>query len=249
MSMFASSLPLSISHEAEDLTISRLDVELALQTGSPALWNSDAVPVNPMLGDFNAAQDQHATGLFPIMLDALNFANLLNSRENEDQEKLDPLSYMELQLSLIYRLIEASPLGQPRCTWKAPHDDVAHLAMLAFMTTLLPEYHSDHSNYLVLSVRLRSAIQDLQRMSADDSDSDGALLLWALSVAGISIWKRDYHRWLSSMIWETCGRLGLREWPAVHDQLCAFPWIHVLHDVPARSLWDGAQRMSTIETS
>ena len=231
--------------EEESLTIIRLDVELALQTGLPALFRSDAVvSANGILGDSHVIKEQLfsiASRLSQIMLSVVSFASLLNSREREGQTKLDPLSYTETLVSLLYRLIEIAPLGKPRSKSGVLCDNVAHLAMLAFMTTLLPEYGRDDSSHL-LSDFLESAIQDLHGTSADTQDSGFSLLLWSLFIGGVSVLKRKNHQWL---ILETCERLDLHDWPAVRHQLCEFPWIHTLHDVPGRCLWEDAQRRST----
>ncbi|RYP11329.1 hypothetical protein DL764_000147 [Monosporascus ibericus] len=224
----------------------RLDVELALQNGSP-LFRSDAVPVNAVSGDSRTTKEQPrstAPWFSHIMLDVLNFASLLNGREREGRTKLDPLNYTETLLSLLYRLIDVAPLGQPRSMSGGLYDDVAHLAMLAFMTTLLPEYGRDRSSYLLLSNRLESTIQDFHVTSADTPDSGLSLLLWTLFISGVSVLKREDHWWLSFFILETCERLDLYDWPAVRRQLCEFPWVYTLHDVPGRYLWEDAQRRS-----
>ena len=246
--MLASARPLSFSlafFEAESLTNTRLDVELALQTGLPTLFRSDAVvPANSVSGDSYVIKEQllGTTSRFSrLMFSVVNFASLLNGREREGRTKLDPLSYTETLVSLLYRLIEVAPLGQPRSMSGGPYDDVAHLAMLAFMTTLLPKYGRDDFCYL-LSDRLESAIQNLHVTSADTQDSGFSLLLWTLFIGGVSVLERKDHRWL---ILETCERLDLYDWPAVRCQLCEFPWIHTLHDVPGRCLWEDAQRRGT----
>lgn len=235
---------LSCSFEAESLTITRLDVELALQTGLPTLFRSDAVvPANDVSGDSRFTKDQlpsTASRLSRIMLSVVSFASLLNGREGEVRTKLDPLSYTETIVSLLYRLIEVAPLGQPRSMSGQLYDDVVHLAMLAFMTTLLPKYGRDDSSHL-LSDRLESAIQDLHVTSADTQDSGLLLLLWTLFIGSVSVLKRKDHR---SLILEICERLHLYDWPAVRRQLSVFPWIHTLHDVPGRSLWEDARRRS-----
>jgi len=231
--------------EVESLTITRLDVELALQTGLPTLFRSDAVaPANGVSGESRVIKEQlpsTASRLSRIMLSVVSFAGLLNGGEREGRTKLDPLSYTEMLVSLLYRLIEVAPLGQLRSMSGGLYDDVAHLAMLAFVTTLLPKYARDDSSHL-LSDRLESAIQDLHFTSADTQDSGFSLLLWTLFIGGVSFLKRKDHRWL---ILETCERLDLHDWPAVLRQLCGFPWIHTLHDVPGRCLWEDAQRRST----
>lgn len=222
------------------LIIARLDVELALQTGLTTLFPSDAVlPANSVWGNCYIIKDQlpgTASRLASILLSLGSFATHLNNRESEGRLKLDPLTYMEIMVSLLYRLIEFSPLGQSLAMSGGLYDDMIHLAMLAFMTTLLPKYGDECSSPL-LSDRLDSAIHNVTAVGTLYSGS--SLLLWALFIGGISVLKCKDHR---SSILETCERLNLQDWSAVHRQLCRFPWIHALHDVPGRCLWDDAQR-------
>ena len=230
--------------EAERLTNTRLDAELALQTGLPTLFRSDAVvPMHGVSDDFHFTKDllpNITSRLSHIMLRVVSFASLLNGGERKGRTKLDPLSYTEMLVSLLYRLIEVAPLGQPRPPLRGPCDDVLHLAMLAFMTTLLPKYCRDDSSSL-LSDRLESAIQDLHITSAATHDSAFSLLLWTLFIGGVSIFKCKDHR---GLIVETCERLDLHDWPAVRSQLCVFPWVYTLHDMPGQCLWEDAQRRS-----
>jgi hypothetical protein len=232
--------------EAESLTTTRLDVELALQTGLPTLFSNDAiVPANDVSSDSRVTKDQllsTTSRLSTIMLSIVSFTSLLNVGKREGRTMLDPLSYTETIVSLLYRLIEVAPLRQPRPLLGGLYDDVTHLAMLAFMTTLLPDYAHNDSSYLLLSDRLESAIQDLHVTPAETQECVFSLLLWTLFIGGVSVLKRKDHQWL---ILDTCERLGLHDWPAVLRQLCDFPWIHTLHDVPGRSLWEDAQRRST----
>ena len=233
---------LPYSFEAASLTITRLDVELALQTGLPTLFSSDAViSVNGVLGDSCAIEEQllsTTSRLSSVMLSVMSFASLLNGREREERTKLDPLSYTETLVWLLYRLVEVSPLRKHHSVSDGLDFDVAHLATLAFMTTLLPKYGRDDSNHPVAD-RLESTIQDLHVASTDTQDSGLSLLLWTLFIGGLSVLKGKDHRCL---ILETCKRLKLHDWPAIRRQLCGFPWIHTLHDLPGRRLWEDAQR-------
>ena len=232
--------------KVRSLIIARLDVELALQTGLPTVFCSNAiVPSKGTSGESHIIQKQlpstASSRLSHIMLSVISFASLLNGRESETRPKLDPLSYTEMLVWLLYRLLEIAPWSQPRSTLGRPYDDVAHLAMLAFMTTLLPKYTRDDSSHL-LSDRLESAIQDLHVMSADNQDGGVLLLLWAFFISGVSFLKCGDH---GSMILETCARLELHDWPAVRQQLSRFPWIYTLHDAPGKCLWENAQRSNT----
>lgn len=231
--------------EAESLTVIRLDVELALQTGLPTLFSSDAVvSANGVLGDSRIIEEQllstTSTGLSNVMHSVVSFASLLNGREREERTKLDPLIYTKTLVWLLYRLVEVSPLRKPYSMSEGLDVDVAHLALLAFMTTLLPKYGRDDSNDLIADY-LEKAIQDLHITSADTQDSGLSLLLWALFIGGVSVLKWKDHKCL---ILEICERLRLHDWPAVRRQLCGFPWIYTLHDLPGRCLLEDAQRRS-----
>ena len=232
----------SCSLKVESLTVTRLDVEMALQTGSPTLFCSDALePTNTTADESRFTHDQvnnTCADLTHIMLSVLSFTSLLNCREQEGHRKLDPLSYTEMLVSLLYRLIEVAPLGQQRSGLGKLYDNSSHLTMLAFMTTLLPEYSRGHCSQL-LSNRLQSAIQNLHFTSIDTQDSGSPLRLWTLFIGGISVLKQYDHR---RSILEACERLDLHDWPAVRCQLCVFPWINALHDAPSRSLWENIQR-------
>ncbi|KAI1080603.1 hypothetical protein F5B20DRAFT_104512 [Whalleya microplaca] len=225
----------------------RLDIELALQTGSP-LYCSDIILANIVPGDSRVIREPFP-GIAPeishVMLDVVSFSSLLNSRGKEGQTKLDPLIYTETIISLLYRLVEVAPLGQPRLVSAELYGDVVPLAMLAFMTTLLPEY-DDGPSYPLLSGRLENSIHGLHTTYADTRDNGfSLLLLWTLFISGISVLGSRDHQWLLLNISETCRRQDLKDRPAVHHQLCTFPWVHSLHDVPGQYLWEDVQRRNT----
>lgn len=227
--------------EAEYLTVIRLDVELALQHGSP-LFHGNAI-LGGRACDTIKEQFPSTTPRFShIMFDINNFAHILNSKESEGEAKLDPLYYTEMLISLLYRLLDVAPLGIPWSISGEWPDDVAHLAMLAFMTTLLPEYGHDHSSYPLISDCLERAIRQTYSASPDIQDGGLSLLLWAMFISGISVLKREAHQWLLLKISETSNKLGLYDWPAVSRRICVFPWVHKLHGGPGQSLWEHSQR-------
>ena len=212
-----------------------------MQTGLPTLFCSDdVVSAIGLSSEFHFNDDLFASTtsrLSHMMLSVASFASILNDRESGDRTKLDPLRYTELLVSLLYRLIDVGPLGQVCYTSGAFHDDLVHFAMLAFMTTLLPKYSSDHFSRF-LSGRLNGTIECLHLGSMDTQKSDPSLLLWTLFISGISFFKYyDYRR----LVWETCERLNLHDWSSIRCQLCMFPWINSLHDVPGQCLWEDAK--------
>lgn len=185
------------------------------------------------------------------MIDVLGFARLLNYKESENKPKLDPLTFMEILLSLLYRLMEMSPFGHLNagypCTMVSVDDEIAHLGMLAFMTTFLPEYGRAHDrcSYPLLHKQLERAIGDIIfiGMVSEANNSAALLLLWTLFMAGITVWKNKERTEHLSLMMEISRRLGLRDWAAVRQELCMLPWIHVVHDAPGYKLWQDVERV------
>lgn len=88
----------------------RLDVDLAIQNGKPTLFRRDAVLVHSILCDSVISSDH--PWMPPAMLGLFSFSGLLNEVERMQVLMLDPLDYTESLLSLLYRLVDVSPLWQ-----------------------------------------------------------------------------------------------------------------------------------------
>ncbi|KAH0424039.1 hypothetical protein CcaCcLH18_11773 [Colletotrichum camelliae] len=222
----------------------RLDIELTMQNGSPTMFDSQDVPVTTVLCPSSTVAEQLSAcppGLPRIMLDLIVFAGILNDRVKNGRSKLNPLDYTETLISLLYRLLEDEPFRQPPLASEGLYGDAAHLAMLAFMTGLLPNYCRDNFGSSLLCTRLEDAIRKLHSTHVDAQTGDVSLPLWILFMSGISVLKVDDHSWLLLAIVETCDRAGLRDWATVHNHLSGFPWIYTLHDAPARCLWEEAR--------
>jgi hypothetical protein len=174
----------------------------------------------------------------PIMLDLLSFSKLLDATERTKTPKLDPLDYTETILSLLYRLVDASPLRQAPAKPGRHYGDVKYLAMLSFMTTLLPGLAHNGSNFPFLSDSLARAIQDLCATESASSDYNSPLILWILFISGISVLNMKRHPWLSPLIADSCRRLDLEHWDDIQQHLSQFPWIFSLHKAPGRLLWE-----------
>ncbi|KAF3804047.1 hypothetical protein GCG54_00007840 [Colletotrichum gloeosporioides] len=224
----------------------RLDIELAMQNGSPTMFDSRDVPVTTVLCPSRTVAEQLSTcppGLPRIMLDLIVFAGILNDRAKSGRSKINPLDYTETLISLLYRLLEGEPLRQPLLASEGLCGDAAHLAMLAFMTGLLPSYCRDNFGSSLLCTRLGDAVRKLHSMHVDAQTGDVSLPLWIFFTSGISVLKSNDNSWLLFAIAATCDRAGLRDWEAVRHHLGGFPWIYTLHDAPAQSLWEEAYRV------
>lgn len=218
-----------------------------MQNGTRTLFPGDQVPINPVLCDpeVSCGQFPRTAPWMPLtMLDLFSFSKLLNEVERRQKPKLNPLDYTETLLSLLYRLVEVSPLKQASANFAGLYGDVTYLAMLAFMTTLLPEYTRDGSSFPLLSNCLGSATKDLNVTASELSNSDLQLHLWILFISGISVLNLNDHHWLSPLIVSTCKRLGLDNWVVTQRQLSQFPWIFALHEAPGRRLLEDVRRGS-----
>ncbi|KAK1499633.1 hypothetical protein CTAM01_06827 [Colletotrichum tamarilloi] len=219
----------------------RLDIELSMQNGSPTMFDSPEVPVTTVLCNSSTVKEQLSAcppGLPRIMLDLIVFAGILNDRVKNGRSKLNPLDYTETLISLLYRLLEGEPFSQPLLASEGLYDDAARLAMLAFMTGLLPNYCRDNFSSSLLCTRLVNAVRELYSTHKDAQTGHFSLLLWILFMSAISVLKVNDHSWLLFAIAETCDRSDLRDWANVHHHLSGFPWIYTLHDNTARCLWE-----------
>lgn len=217
----------------------RLDVDLAIQNGTRTLFRWDEAPLYPVLCEPDVSSWRSsiaAPWMQPIMRDLFSFSVVLNEAESCQKPKLDPLDYTETLLSLLYRLVEASPPKQ-----NSLYDNGTYLAILAFMTTLLPEYTHDGPGYPLLSDRLGDAVQTLCAAALESSPSGAPLLLWILFISGVTVLNLKGRQWLSPLIADTCERLKLDNWAAIRQRLSQFPWVFALHDAPGHRLWEHVQ--------
>lgn len=194
--------------------------------------------------DCTVAGEQSQTGASrasATMLETIRFARLLNGLEEKGKPKLDGLEYTQMLLSLLYRLVESSQYTTWMHRQGHGHDDLTFLGLLAFMTTLLPEYGRDCTSYPLLSNRLDRAIDEFYATIADNQGEELSLLLWVLFISGFSDPAREGRPWLLPLILETCTRLGLDDWSGIRDQLCQYPWISTLHDTPGQCMWEQVQ--------
>lgn len=238
--------PLCLAHSLT-LTIARLDLELTLRTGLPSMFHDSALFSNILSTDCEDYTGQSripAASTADAMLETSRFAKLLNYIGEDGRPKLDGLEYTERLLSLLYRLLD----GCQYTAWldhEGNHyDSLVYLALLAFMTTLLPEYGRDSTSYPLLTDRLNSAINHIDVTTEDTQGPGLSLLLWALFMSGLS--SLPENRPLSLLIPGTCRQLGLYDWPAVRDELCRYPWVSTLHDFPGQSLWEQGQAQKCV---
>jgi hypothetical protein len=223
--------------------MARLDLELTLRTGLPSIFHHGSIFSNFSSTDYedHTGQSRATAGnTADANFETFRFAMLLNSVQENEKPKLDGLEYTETLLSLLYRLID----GCQYTTWLDDegnhYDRLVYLALLAFMTTLLPEYGRGSTSYPLLTRRLNGAVNQFVNATKNTQGQGPSLLLWALFIRGLSS-PSATDRPSSLLISGTCGKMGLYDWPAVRDELCQYPWVSTLHDLPGQRLWEQVQ--------
>ncbi|KAH7313643.1 hypothetical protein B0I35DRAFT_276468 [Stachybotrys elegans] len=224
----------------------RLDLELTLRTGLPSMFQGSAVFTSNFLDDAEGegSRRQHFTvsgKASAALLEVTSFSQLLNGLAEDGNQKLDGIQYTEMVLSLLSRLIACSSYATLSCNNKDRYGSLVYLALLAFMTTLLPEYGQDCTSYPLLSDRLEGAIKESHLAAVEIQDPESSLLLWTLFIYRASTPTEKTCQWLSPLMLETCQRLGLYDWSAVGKELYQLPWIYCLHDDGAQRMWEQAR--------
>ncbi|KAH9907280.1 hypothetical protein F4778DRAFT_721253 [Xylariomycetidae sp. FL2044] len=218
----------------------RIDIELALQNGTATLFRGDEVLEIGIPCEVGHLTDTRLV-LSRIMACVSNFANLLN-KTAQGVKKLDSLYYSERIVALASSLLRIAPMEQHVTFSGGSYDELAHLGMLAFMTTLLVDYGGDYSPSTALSRRLEKAIWEFHETCSQVEAGEKKLLLWVLFIGGIWVLNFQDRRWILTLISETCDRLSVHDWTTVRHQLCQFPWVFSLHDEPGQRLWMDAKR-------
>ncbi|KAF2690952.1 hypothetical protein K458DRAFT_326926 [Lentithecium fluviatile CBS 122367] len=224
----------------------RLDIEFALQDGSPTSFGLNDLPTASValpsckgpqiLQLIHTTVDRYhglSSDVLDHLLDITNFTKLLNNARKDT--KLNPLDYAESVFLRLHRLLPFAPLGP----WRPidPLDNLVHLSLLAIMTTLMPEYGHNQARYNLLCIHLQRALHSYAAATVQNK----RLLLWALFVGRATILKDSDQRWLAERVGEVCVDLNLLNWVDACESLCEYAWICVLYDKRAMKLWNMAR--------
>jgi len=190
-------------------------------------------------------------------------------RTARDSRDIPPPATDNMQTSAIPSLSPAPTSSHsqppPPSSLVSNIDDAAHLGAAAFATTLLLEFSQQLVTHELLRTSLRTSIQRLVSSGVQNLRA----ALWLCFVGGVSVFKLalntilakpmtaaaatatpavadDDATWLLPQIHELCQDLGLENWSDVLSLLGGeFPWVHSLHDGPAKALWDATVAMAT----
>ena len=168
-----------------------------------------------------------------IHLDFTTACHVLNS--GTWQTMMEPYAFQETFISLSYRLLDISPLGEDDDVTN--QDMVYSLAMLALMKTivLFQVGHPRRPGYDVLAHKLRKALGSERKGTATKMDKQ--LELWLAFVGGMSVFDSKDSPWLVPQIKTCLHELDIDSWQGLHEKIAGYPWIDAIHDKPGHELW------------
>lgn len=160
------------------------------------------------------------------------FINILNAVLAGERPRLGPLEYSEALSFLVNRLLTYAPLGGPRPV--DPHCSIVQLALLSFVSSLLPTYDITRVDYSLLRSHLLDALQHFTCQHSQDRETH----LWALIISSISALSAEDQCLVLPWLADCSKCLGLRTWPDVLQTLNGFPWVPGLLDKVCQKFWE-----------
>lgn len=153
---------------------------------------------------------------------------------NDDRAgfRMEPLTFQELILSVLYRLLHRFPLADG-----GPEDAIenaCYLGLLGMMSLFLFQYgRTQRLSYELLVRRIRDGIENTPQNAPIEKN----LLLWLCFTSGICILERKERTWLIPQIKTCLSTLNIQSWQAACNRIKTFPWIDAIYDGPGQELW------------
>ena len=224
----------------------RGDIDYSMHHGSLPRFFRDHFPYNVIpvslkdnvITDKQSLQSKHSLSTMGSQLksiheDLTGFCNYLNNIS--ESKRLVPTDFEDALISIAYRLLYLYPLGTKRPENEL--EDAYHLGAITIVWTVLFESGRMHRcPYTLLASKLQDAADTLETTE----NGTNLQLLWLLLVGGISLIRSNGNEWLHHRIKRCISALHLEDWPSTREVLRTLPWINLIHDKPARKLWQAA---------
>lgn len=172
-----------------------------------------------------------------ILVDALHVSTVFNSRSHQCRANL--VSYQEIVLSILYRLLNFQPLENSQ--QDSGVEAAYHTGLTVFMMTMFLQ-HQRH-RFVDLRVTLRSLREVFETTAVEEQ---GELALWALVIGGIWMGDDPDGEWIAPRLRRVSQGLGINSWDGAYLVLKRFPWIDRVHDEPGRQTWERVHEFSWV---
>ncbi|KAM0286564.1 hypothetical protein ACHAQK_009210 [Fusarium lateritium] len=159
--------------------------------------------------------------------DLRDFSALAN-RLAPGSEKLKPVAFQEIMLSIQYRLLQMDFSDDQN-----PIQEALRIGLLAFEATLFLQIQGAKLKSRSFDEQLRFAIQAFPVQG----EATANVKLWLLLIGSIMVFKVS-EDWLVQSIRSLVGR---QTWAEVQERVKEVMWIDKIHDNPGRQAYDAAQ--------
>jgi hypothetical protein len=225
------------------LIFDRVDLGLALRFGCrPVFFNAD-ISWNPYISsqglirgmkkvtkrnsdiaDFIKTLDPRLSNVWKDLEEFSTLSNLAS----QTGRKLQPNTFSEIVVSILYRLLA---LSHPA----SPVENVFRLGMMAYTASIFFRWREMKQRQAYLDNSFREALSELRKAKVRPP---GAVLLWLLVLWKITVSDDSNHDVFSEWTFEVLRGLGVESWDSVRDVLKTVVWIDCLFDASGRRVFD-----------
>ncbi|KAH6958214.1 hypothetical protein DER45DRAFT_213491 [Fusarium avenaceum] len=223
--------------------VCRVDLGLALRFGCrPVFFNND-MSWNPYIssqgltrGMKKANKRNSKVAAFIKTLDPrlsnvwrdLEEFSTLSNLASQTGRKLQPNTFSEIMVSILYRLLA---LSYP----SSPVENALRLGMMACTAAIFFRWREMKQRQAFLDDSFREALYELMKAEVRPPD---AVLLWLLVLWKITVSDDSRHDVFSEWTFEVLRGLEVKSWDGVRDVLKTVVWIDCLFDVSGRRVFE-----------
>ncbi|RSL45492.1 hypothetical protein CEP53_010767 [Fusarium sp. AF-6] len=162
-----------------------------------------------------------------VWKDLQEFA-MLGNLAHQTSRKLQPNTFSEIMVSILYRLLAMSfP--------ESPIEDALRVGMMAFTAAMFFRWRSMNQRQQYLDGTFRDALSKLKDASAQPPLS---VLFWLLTVWTITVSQYPGQNMFSKWMDNVLEDLGLSSWSDAQKTLKSVLWIGCLFDAPGQQAFD-----------
>ncbi|KAF5677628.1 hypothetical protein FHETE_1679 [Fusarium heterosporum] len=223
--------------------VCRVDLGLALRFGSRPIFFNDDISWNPYISSKNlirgmkkAAKRNGVIATFIKTLDPRlsnvwkdldEFATLSNLA-SQTGRKLQPNTFSEIMVSILYRLLA---LSYP----ESPLANALRLGVMTFSATIFFRWREMKQRQIYLDDSFKGALLELKKSPVQPPS---ALLLWLLVLWKTTGGNGPSDNVFSGWTCEVIRGLGIESWAGMRDVLKTVLWIDCLFDTPSRHIFE-----------
>lgn len=172
--------------------------------------------------------DQLDPSLASILHEVMSVCDLINTKLN-GETTIDCLDYLDIVVSLLYRLLRCRSLSDTTSGSSAAR--AYHVGMVMVVALML--MHRGPRN-IIICEPVSQSITALCQLA----DITPQLKFWVMFMGAIWHGNTPGGAPLRHQAASGAAELQLRSWDAARACLARFPWLAGIHDAPGRELWD-----------